>query len=1089
MTPRHLLFTGPFGSGAIDRARDHASQLSAGGARGVLYVVPNGTAKRAVVAELVRRRGAVFGVKVVTLAVLPRELERRAHVASPPDADALFDELVVERAVRRGAEGAFDDATPVRGLTGGMLRTITALARDAVTPESLRAALGARGAAPAGATLLAAAWTELETARRARRTGGRTRARGLADAAALLGRKPELLAGCDVVVLESLPLDAALDRGLVAALVAAAPGTVIAAVEYAPQIADAPATRALARLRGMAQWEAAACPTSHTTLARALGAVFTPALPRSTELRADAAAATLNGSGPPAGGALPRVHILEAAGEVSEVRLAARVVRRHLAAGTPASDVQIVVHSPGRYLEHIAEVFDFVDIPVALPRHRLVAETELGRVLLDLLDLATHPEKAARREATLAVLRAPHLNFAPGQADRVEEVVVTSGAVGIESWDRLDATALGERTYARTLALRQALHRAGAAFASLQRVEGAARVVRALAKELRLTANLYFARRRSARPDGLDDARLRARFERAVRDDNAAWEKIDEALDAVPALLAAAGGRSGTRGLPLAHAWLAVLRRVLETETVSNRASPANAVRVVGSGPGAPQPAAVTIVLGLIEKLFPKQGRQDAFLRDDLRRALREAHDWHLPCSDERLDEEREAFVRAAASARGALYLSCAPTASDGTPRVRSFFIEDLEQALGERIPVERVGVSDLTTRAEDALTPAELLATVSHDVWQHIPATQGRARRQSAAVAAYNALRAARVDLTAVAGKRAPDQTPSFEVSLFEGFPHRTLRLSASQLGQLGQCTYKHFVERVLRPLPLSAPEHDPLDRGSLIHEAIARFAIGHRGWDPTTNGAAIEAVDAWIRERVAAWPPAMAGSARARHAVERTRKRLTDLLGAEREHLTQENRFRPAHAELAFGEELQESGLRDPASTPATFDLDVRAAGEPVTVHLRGSIDRVDVVEREGTRYGVLYDYKTGRDAKRYAKAMLAGDDLQLRLYCLALYHFWGIVPVGALYLGFGDGVRRGAVREDFYDAVGGLGPRHAKRMAADEWTAFLDETPALIAGLVDHLVRLDITPAPRDGDCGFCGLAGICRFDPHAPVVAHA
>ena len=84
---------------------------------------------------------------------------------------------------------------------------------------------------------------------------------------------------------------------------------------------------------------------------------------------------------------------------------------------------------------------------------------------------------------------------------------------------------------------------------------------------------------------------------------------------------------------------------------------------------------------------------------------------------------------------------------------------------------------------------------------------------------------------------------------------------------------------------------------------------------------------------------------------------------------------------------------------------------------------MDRVDVVTIGGKRYGVIIDYKTGRTSKRYADAMQDGTDLQLRLYLLVLEQFWGITPIGALYLGFGDGVRRGILRAEFAGRIAGL------------------------------------------------------------------
>jgi len=142
------------------------------------------------------------------------------------------------------------------------------------------------------------------------------------------------------------------------------------------------------------------------------------------------------------------------------------------------------------------------------------------------------------------------------------------------------------------------------------------------------------------------------------------------------------------------------------------------------------------------------------------------------------------------------------------------------------------------------------------------------------------------------------------------------------------------------------------------------------------------------------------------------------------------------------------------------------------------------VDVVTVGGKRYGVVLDYKTGKTSKYYAKEMMDGVDLQLRLYLLVLEQFWGITPAGALYLGFGDGLRRGALRADLSGMFAGIEEGPVKLLAPDEWHGFVAETSGLIAQLVNRLVTLDVRPEPRDKDCGFCDLQPVCRYDRWSP-----
>jgi ATP-dependent helicase/nuclease subunit B len=1055
---RRILFSGPFAAGQAERARDALCESIVAGARDALYVVPGGAARREAIRALVRRQCAVFGVHVVTLAGLPAEIERRARVGSAPRLDPLDEELLAERAVRQACGGIFPPSVPIAGLSRQVLSLVDSLERCGASPAELEEEIRACAGEGEAERLLLEAWRAMA----AMRAGlGRTRAQGVADALRLLRERPDLLEGCDVVVLESPPLDHALDRDLVAALVASAPGAVIAACEAPPQLADSAAARALAALRAMAQWEERACAAPGTAFRRAAGRVFATGtatdgpdgLPRGTELR-----------------------LLEAAGDAGEVRLAARVVRRHLREGVAPEEIQIVLRSPARYAGLIAEVFAVERIPVAMVGSRAVADTGIGDVLLRLLRAALDPQ-ACGREESLALLRTPHVDLAGRRADRFEQWVRTGGLLGFATWMDLDAGVREERARARVERFRDALLEAHRALGAMRGAEDAARVARRLARDLRLLGNAYFARMRLLRQAG-DDPALRALQERAVREDNQAWEEIEGVLDRMPDLLRLSGPPARLRGPALAERWLAVLTLALRSAGVPASPPAAGAVRVVGVGGACARPARVSLVLGLQEKAFPRQSRQDVFLRDDLRRALRERRGWFLPSSDERAQQEREHFLRAICSAREVLYLSCAATDAEGRPALRSFFLQDLERVC-PAAGVERLGVSDLTAPLADAARPADLLAALAHDVWQHLPATAPAALRRARAFEAHDELTRRRLDLGPLRGIRRHERRPALDPALLEGAPHRTLRLSASQLKAIGQCTYQHYVEKVLSPEALDEPAYDALRRGSLLHDAIMEWATQLGGW--TRSEAALAEIDHWVAKQVAGWPPSMRQDPAGRHTVEANRRRLQDFLREEL-LLADAGAVRPAYHELAFGEQAEGAGRRDPASTPEAFPFAVETPAGPATVFFRGSIDRVDVVEVDGRRYGVAIDYKTGRHSKPYAKEMLDGHDLQLRLYLLALEHFWGIVPVGALYLGFGDGVRRGAVWADFADLIPGLGPTaEVKRLGAEEWDAFVRrDTPARIATLVDRLVRLDIVAEPRAADCGFCTLRPICRYD---------
>jgi len=320
--------------------------------------------------------------------------------------------------------------------------------------------------------------------------------------------------------------------------------------------------------------------------------------------------------------------------------------------------------------------------------------------------------------------------------------------------------------------------------------------------------------------------------------------------------------------------------------------------------------------------------------------------------------------------------------------------------------------------------------------------------------------------------------QRPQLAGALPTDAPHLTLTLSASQLKSIGHCTYEHFVSKVLSPIVLRPPKYDSLAKGSLIHDALMHWSTQVDGW--RRGEAALPELRAWAEAQMAAWSPAKRATERTARATEADLDRLDELLRAELTLLREPRVGQPEFAEIAFGGKMIERGPRHASSRTDAFTMEVDTDVGMKTVGFHGSLDRVDVVTIGGKRYGMVLDYKTGKTSKYYAKDMMDGVDLQLRLYLLVLEQFWGITPVGALYLGFGDGVRRGALRADMRGSFARIDEDAVELLAHNEWDDFVAETPRLIARLVNRLVTLDVRPDPRKKDCGFCDLQPICRYD---------
>jgi RecB family exonuclease len=1046
-TPQRLLFTGSFHADHHERALDALGSRVDAGARDILYIVASAAARRRAITDLLARRGAIFGLTVKTMRALPGELFRRAHRSAPAVVDAVITDLLTERELRTATGNRFGDATPIQGLAAKAASTIDLLERNGARPADLAAAIDGKAVSD-GARALSRAWHGLSV-RRARL--GSSNAEALAAARDLLREDGSVLGGLGAIVIEDLALQTTVERELVAALISAAPCEVIVAHGFVRQQPDAASSRALAWLRSACRWEETGC---------------NPRTPRLDSLFAAHERQSPHGVIP--------TTLLEAAGDVGEVRLAARVVRRHLTAGVRPDDIALVVHGAGtRYRDLIHDIFEPAGIPIDSTRRRPVAESGIGAVLLELLGLAILPDRMTR-EASLSVARSAHIAVPSGDRDRLHHRIITQGYLGLEGWDALALATLGPQATNRINRLKRAIAEARSALGAVSSAAEVADVVRRLARDLRLVHNALASRGRGS---------ARAAAVLPIREDNMAWEAIDETMrETVPPMLEIDRSSAGKTGLAYAAAWLAMFARALgETVVVAERAL-AGVVQVRSTGPGCEASARVTIVLGLIEKMFPRQARQDPFLDDDVRLALRERFGWELPISTDTVDRERECFVRAISSATEALYLSYPATDADGRPSVRSFFIDDYETLHGSKLPVIRASTPSAIAALGDSATAAELVTSIAHDVWQYLPRTTDSAERRAAAFRALDALARQEADLAPVRHGRRVTQQPQLAGALPADAPHLTLALSASQLKAVGHCTYAHFVDKVLSPIVLRPPEYDSLAKGKLIHDAVMHWSTGLNGW--TRGEAALADLRAWYDAQVAGWSPAKRGTERTTRATEADLDRLEELLRIELGLLSAPGIAQPEYAELAFGEKMIERGPRHAESRAGAFVMEVETDAGARNVSFHGSLDRVDGVAIGGKRYGVVVDYKTGKTSKYYAKEMMDGVDLQLRLYLLVLERFWGITPVGALYLGFGDGVRRGALRADFRAKVAGIHEDAVKLLPHDEWSAFVGETPRLIAQLVNRLVTLDVRPAPRKNDCGLCDKQALCRYDRWAP-----
>jgi RecB family exonuclease len=195
--------------------------------------------------------------------------------------------------------------------------------------------------------------------------------------------------------------------------------------------------------------------------------------------------------------------------------------------------------------------------------------------------------------------------------------------------------------------------------------------------------------------------------------------------------------------------------------------------------------------------------------------------------------------------------------------------------------------------------------------------------------------------------------------------------------------------------------------------------------------------------------------------------------LLERERAHLAVAG-SRAAFFELAFG--LADEG-RDAASLTDGLTIELPEGMALRASTLRGSIDRVDVVERDGKLYGVAIDYKFGK-GESYGKELTEMADFQLPIYCEVLPLF-GIEPVGAFYLGIASGERYGVVRSDFASQFAPEDSKGVRALEPEAFRTFMGDRQAALRLEIARLARGELATRPRRDDCGYCDLRPVCRI----------
>lgn len=215
-------------------------------------------------------------------------------------------------------------------------------------------------------------------------------------------------------------------------------------------------------------------------------------------------------------------------------------------------------------------------------------------------------------------------------------------------------------------------------------------------------------------------------------------------------------------------------------------------------------------------------------------------------------------------------------------------------------------------------------------------------------------------------------------------------LRISASQLETFSKCPFSYFCNYGLRIRERLRAEINPMEYGTLVHYILEQFFTAF----PKEVYASMDddAVRSFIDETLQVYIADYFGGAQSKSFLFELQV-LSDNVFLLLRHIIAElaqSDFTVADCELKIDGEI-------PAYT-------VTLAGGQ-TVSVRGSVDRVDVLEQNGEKFLRIVDYKTG--PKEFALAdVLYGINLQMLIYLHSIAltgeeRYGSFTPAGILYM----------------------------------------------------------------------------------------
>jgi ATP-dependent helicase/nuclease subunit B len=1043
-----------------------------------LVLASNPTAADDLVRDLALDRGAIFGLHCLTLnqLTLALALERMALAGVLPltNSSAV---AIAARAVfsirARGEASYFDSVMNYPGFAEALASTRREITLGRLSPQELER-LGEAGTSLA--ELLRQFDRELTAANLIDRTTMIDHA-----IAAIGAALPSHLVGIPTLMLD-VPVENLCERDFVAALAVRAPrflATMAAGDERTLDLLTPALGVDIASLNPAPSDPPPSGAREASSLMRLQEYLFAEAVPSERPL---------DGT----------VMVFSAADEMQECVEIARRIQAEASGGVAFDRIAIVLHRPSRYAPYLEEVLDRAGLPAYFARGAARPEPG-GRALLALLSCAAENLSARRFAEYLSLAQVRDVTLSSGPND--SDFATPAGEFG-DSIVRAATAASAESSTDETKLEAEAEHAARAPWRW---------------EKLLIDAAVIGSRDRWHRRLAGLEAEMRLRRDAIDREDDAHAISLDRQLAdlahlhdlAIPLIDAlAAFPKSATWAQWLKHLRALTAIAIRDNHDIMRELADLDLLGPIGPvtldevrialseriGRLAIPPARrrygavyiavaddirgmdfdVTIVPGLVERVFPKKLVEDPILPDAARRRLSPS----LVAQRDRVAGERLA-LRLAVGAAGRRAILSYPRVDlvQGRPCVPSFYALEIFRAAEGRLPgfdeLARRAAGNRPThlgwavpdRAGDAIDEAEFDLAVLGKLMDADPATTIGAAHYLLSANGHlgRALRArARRWLrrwTPNDGLVDPD--PAEREALAR---HQLVvrSYSPTALQNFAACPYRFLLQAIHRLGPRQEVDGieviDPLTRGALFHEVQFEFLttlrnLGRLPVTPGTLAAAHITLEDTLTSVAAAFHDKLAP------AIERVWLDGIDSIRADlrewlRRSAADAGRWRPERFELSFG--LADRSQADPASVTEPVELEIG-------LNLRGSIDLVERGANDSLR---VTDHKTGRVRANHDVIIGGGKTLQPVLYALAAERILGEpIEAGRLY---------------YCTAAGGYQERVVPIDAAARAAA--REVTKIVRKALDEAF---LPAAPGARECDYCDYRQVCGPYEHTRV----